>query len=166
MLVFRATADVLKSLPRSSGPEPRSDTVLGDWMVRRVVVDRRSVLVLVSERGFLPALVPAHDVKGLPSRLADVVGDRLRRLGIPERDVEAEVARMREVFVAKTRDRRLTGLAVDYGRGAEAHLRPGWSDEDLIGTEALLQTNPCLATTRDVVVPQHAVPLLFARARA
>jgi hypothetical protein len=73
VVVLRATAKVLKSLDVTAMDQDESETALGDWYVNRVVVSRRPWLLLVSARSFLSIVVPARDVRGLPSRLAEMV---------------------------------------------------------------------------------------------
>ncbi len=105
MVVLRATRIVLATLPASPVAAARSDTALGDWYLNRVVVDRRPLLLLVSSTSLLSLVVPARDVRGLPNRLADLVGTRLERLGIAQRMIERETRAMSPVAIGPTVDR-------------------------------------------------------------
>lgn len=91
MVVLRATQKVLRLLPQSGHSPALSDTALGDWYVNRIVIARQPLLLLVSEKSLLSILTPARDLKGLPQRLTEVVAARLRRLGIDEALVAAEI---------------------------------------------------------------------------
>jgi hypothetical protein len=60
------------------------------------------------------SLQPARDVKALPHQLPELVANRLEGLGIPSRLVDAEVAAMTPVSVARTVDRSVLGILVDF----------------------------------------------------
>ena len=144
MVALRATQKVLRHLP-APGPEPGPpDTALGDWFVNRLVVDRRPLLLLVSSTSLLAILEPARDVRGLPERLEPLVALRLFRLGVPPGWIEAEVAALAPVAVAKTNSRSVLGTMNDF-----AHLIPymlpvdGWGDATLRDAEARLAHTPC-----------------------
>src|SRR5215468_5885861 len=112
MVVLRATKK-LSSLLRGALPiAAPSDTALGDWYVNRIVVDRRPLLLLVSSTSLLSILIPARDVRELPSRLAAVVKARLRRCGIADQLVAAEMQAMDPVKIAPTADRSVVGIMV------------------------------------------------------
>lgn len=93
MVILRATQKVLRLLPQSGHDPGASDAALGDWYVNRIVIARQPLLLLVSEKSLLSVLSPARDVKGLPKRLPETVAARLRRLGIDETVVAAEMGR-------------------------------------------------------------------------
>jgi hypothetical protein len=54
------------------------------------MVGRNPRLLLVSSKSFLPILTWARDVRSLPDRLPDLIGERLERMGIPTPLIEAE----------------------------------------------------------------------------
>lgn len=167
MVVLRRTQKLAGSLPVGGSARARSDTALGDWYVNRLSVDHRPLLLLVSARGLLPALIPAREVASLAERLPTVVAARLRRLGVPPSVVEAEVAAMEPVVVAATDDRSVVGIMVDFAKSIPYHLEPGaWDDSTLAFAEARLAETPCHAGRRfeDVVFPKRKAPeLLLAR---
>jgi hypothetical protein len=105
MVILRPTRKVLKILPCSAEGDFLSDTALGDWYVNRVVVDRKPLLILLSSRSLLPIVLPARDIKSLPGRLPQLVAGRLERLGISGSLIDAEVAAIPPVHIAKTTDR-------------------------------------------------------------
>ena len=165
MVILRATRKLQRYLPLSPHVAGVSDTALGDWYVNRLVVDKRPLLILVSERSLLSLLVPARDVRGLPARLVDLVGTRLRRLGVPERLVCAELAAMSPVTIAPTTDRSVMGTMVDFAKVVPFHLEiGGWDDTTLPFLEARLAETPCHAARRfdEVIFPDQDTPRLLA----
>ena len=167
MVVLRATQKVLRLLPQPQHSPGASDTALGDWYVNRIVIARQPLLLLVSEKSLLSILTPARDVKGLPERLAETVATRLRRLGIDDAVVAAEIAAMDVVAVAKTADRSVTGQMVDFAKHLTYYLpENGWSEWDLQAAEGKLAQMPCRASGPfdKVIFPQDAALRLLASA--
>ena len=85
MVHLRATQKVLRRLARDRSVDRASDCALGDWFVNRVVVARQPLLIMVSSSSLLAVLEPARDVRSLPERLPEIVGRRLKRLGVETR---------------------------------------------------------------------------------
>ncbi len=167
MVILRPTRKLRTPLPVSSDPEPQSDTALGDWYVNRVVIYRRPLLLLVSSASLLAVLIPARDVRTLPNRLAEIIAQRLARLGVPRKPVDAELEAMTPLHVAPPSDRSVLGIMVDYAKMLPAFLEPGFSDHSgLMGAEELLWNNPCHAgkAAEFVVFPRKKTSeLLLAR---
>src|SRR5215468_7751037 len=99
MVILRPTQKLRSVLPSTGVASMNSDTALGDWYVNRIVVHRQPVLLLVSSSSLLPMLLPARDVRGLPSRLAGLVRARLRRCSVEVRAVEAEIQAITTVLI-------------------------------------------------------------------
>ena len=97
MVILRPTQKLRSALPLTDAADRESDTALGDWYVNRIVVDRRPLLLLVSAKALLPLLAPARDVRTLPARLPALVATALRRLGVDDALIAAEVAAMTPV---------------------------------------------------------------------
>jgi len=156
----------LKTLPQSEREGVVSDNALGDWYVNRLVIDRRPLLLLVSSASRLAIVTPARDVKGLPGRLAHTVGERLRRLGVSEAIVAAEVEATGPVRVGKTIDRSVTGQLVDFGKALRYYLPvDGWDETTLFFAEEKLAEIPCRASRSfaEVIWPRRtAIELLNA----
>lgn len=168
MVLLRATAKVLRYLPKPEAQEKESDTALGDWYVNRIVVDRKPLLVLVSSKSFLLVVLRAQEVRSLPERLPELVAGRLRRLrGVSRGQEEAERATMTPVKVAKTADRSVVGILVDYGTHVPYHLDPGPVDDTSLQlTEERLERIPWNVTQKgkEVVFPaEKTVKLLQER---
>ncbi|MEJ2539004.1 MAG: hypothetical protein P8188_03295 [Gemmatimonadota bacterium] len=157
MVHIRATAKVLRSLPLSKSTDAPPDSALGDWYANRLVIDRIPVLLLISSASLLPILLRARGVRSLPEILPAIVRARLHRLGIPAALIEAEVAAMDPVHVAKTRDRSVLGVLVDFGRMLPHYLPHDWNEGDFVDAEAKLQTTPffCSRRAREVVFPDR-----------
>jgi hypothetical protein len=146
MVILRPTRTLSNALPLSEVNSAQSDTALGDWYVNRIVVDRRPLLLLVSSTSLLPIVLPARDVRGLPSRLASLVAARLRRLGIASRTIEAETRAMSPVVIAPTESRSVLGIAVDFAKSLPYYLELGaWDDSTLQQAEDKLAETPCHA---------------------
>lgn len=159
MVVLRATQKLLRSLPQSAGELDVSDNALGDWYANRVVVDRRPLLLLVSSRSLLAIVTPARDVKTVPDRLAQIVGDRLRRLHLSEGIVASEVEATAQVRVGKTTDRSVTGQLVDFAKALPYYLpTDGWDDITLRAAEEKLAETPCHSSRplAEVIWPRQA----------
>jgi hypothetical protein len=165
MVILRPTKKLRSLLPVAE-VSTRSDTALGDWYVNRLVVQRQPLLLLVSSASLLPLVVPARDVRSLPSRLESLVALRLGRFGLDRKIVEAELRAMRPVVVAPTEDRSVLGSMVDFAKAASYYseeLRADWGLEWL---EDWLAQTPCrssLARDRVVFPNQRAPDLLQAR---
>ena len=134
-------------LPATTATPPAPDTALGDWYANRLVVYRKPLLLLLSSRALLAILLPARDLRTLPSRLGGVVAQRLRRFGIAKQLIEAEVAAMDRVHVAKTSDRAVVGIMVDFANMIPYHLdRGAWDESTLPFVEAKLAGAPCFSS--------------------
>ena len=165
MVLLRPTRKLLAALPLSAEGDEVSSTALGDWYVNRIVIDRRPLLLLLSSQSLLPILTPARDVRTLPARLPQVLAARLKRLGVPTRLVEAEVAAMPPVRIAKTIDRSVLGIMVDFAKGIPFYLEVGaWDETTLPFVEGRLAETPCHASRpfEAVIFPEKKAPELLA----
>ena len=144
MFVLRATQKVLRMLPQWANDVVVSDTALGDWYVNRITVDRQPLLILVSSTSLLAVLTQARNVKTLPSRISELVANRLRRIGIDERLIRAEVQAMDIAFVGRTRDRSVTGQMVDFAKAVPYYIPIGALDGSTLRfAEDRLGETPC-----------------------
>lgn len=165
MMILRATRKVLRYLPATGDPVGESDTALGDWYINRLVVHRQPLLLAVSARSLVPVLIRARDVATLPRRFPAIVAERLTRMGISSHLVDAETAAMLPVTVAKTVDRSVLGILVDFAQSVP-YFANGTDDRDLRNAESLLADTPCYAgrSFDQVVFPRDKTPeLLMAR---
>lgn len=167
MVVLRATKKVLTRLHGPTADAGESDTALGDWYVTRVVVDRQPLLLLISSKSSLPIIVPAKGVADLPSRLAQLVATRLRRMGIPLAWIDAEVRAMDGVVVAPTNSRSVNGILVQCAKALPSYLPiNGWDATTLPFVEHRIAETPWHAGGRfeDTIFPDMKTPELLAAA--
>ena len=164
MVIIRPVRKLYASLPLSSDTQLTSTTALGDWYIKRIVVDRHPLLILVSSTSLLTILTPARDVKGLPGRLADLVASRLKRYGVGAQLIDAERNAMSPVAIAPTADRSVIGIMIEIGKVLPLHLEiGGWDETTLPFVEAQLARTPWHAGRRDseVVWPDRAIHALL-----
>lgn len=163
MVVLRPTRKLRAALPTSDAVGV-STGALGDWYVNRLVFGHQPLLLLVSAASLLPIVVPARNVRDLPSRLADLVALRLARLRVANSLIEAELRAMTPVQIGPATDRSVLGILVDFGKGISYHLDAGWKDDDLLGLEDRLAETPCHAGKRQdlVVFPDRKARELLA----
>ena len=160
-VVLRRTEKLAGALPLSESVPDSSDTALGDWYVNRLVVDRQPLLLLVSAVTLLPLVVPARDVRGLPNCLATLIRRRLQRFRLPPACVDAEIAAMSRVCIAKTASRSVLGVMNDFAQGVPFHLPiGGWDETSLPFLEDRLAQTPIFASrpVSEVVFPERATP--------
>ncbi len=166
-VTLRRTQKLARALPLSSESPPPPDTALGDWYVNRLVVDRRPLLLVVASRTLFPILIPAREVSTLPERLPSVVASALARANMPLRQIECECAAMTPIHIAKTADRSVLGILVDFAGATALHLPVNaWDDTTLPFVEARLARTPCFASRKmsEVVFPaDHTREALAAR---
>ena len=156
MVTLRATRKLRRLLPLSTEEAAASDTALGDWYANRLVFDRRPLLLLVCARSLLAILTPAREVRALPKRLSALVAGRLKRLGIADRLIDAEVAAMEPVRVGPTVDRSVVGSMVEFGNAVSSYLPiDAWDETTFPFVESRLATIPCRVTGRlaDTIYP-------------
>jgi hypothetical protein len=163
MVILRPTRKLRSMLP-ATATTGGSDTALGDWYVNRIVVDHQPLLLLVSSTSLLPMLLPARDVRGLPRRLASIVEERLKRCGVANPSIDAEIRAMNSVVVRPTTDRSVLGIMVDFAKAVPYHLEPGrWDDLTLRVVEDRLAETPCHAgrASDRVIFPETKAPELL-----
>jgi hypothetical protein len=168
MVVLRTTHKLAAALPTTALGDETSDTALGDWFVNRLVVDRRPLLLLLSEKSLLPILTPARNVSGLPEALPELVTHRLRRLGIDPAAIERERAAMSPVMTSRTNNRSVMGFMVDFAKTIPYYLEAGaWDDSTLLFVEAKLAETPCHAGKRlsEVIWPGRVATSLLSSSR-
>lgn len=165
-VTLRRTQKLAAVLPVTIATPPAPDNALGDWYANRLVVDRKPLVLLLSSRALLAILLPARDLRSLPSRLGEVVAQRLRRAGMEKQLIDAEVAAMGQVHVSKTSDRAVVGIMVDFAKMIPYHLeRGGWDESRLLFVEAKLARAPCFSGRPgdQTVFPEVATRALMAK---
>jgi hypothetical protein len=104
-------------------------TVLGDWYANLLYLRPRQLVLAMNERTLLCALIPAAPAATVAARLRVEVGGVPRDVGVPETQVEAELAAMAHVAIGATASRAVLGCMNDaafqlehYPRGAREEL--------------------------------------------
>jgi len=134
---------------------PASSTLLGDWYANVLFVYRKPLILAVSARTLLPVLIPARDPASLLPRLAAALGEILKALGIPARQIRAEQEQMTEVTFAPTVSRQILGTMNDFDRMLDP--APG---ESLASAALQLAMAPCGPIGMES--PDRATLVLFA----
>src|SRR5881396_2641320 len=116
MFTLRCTARLRKRLgtTEDTASAPPS-TTLGDWYAH-LIFTRPQLVLCVSERTLLPALIPARDGSLLVPRLREAVGHMLRALGIGASVVASEKDAMMNAVIGKTVSRQVLGSLNDFVR--------------------------------------------------
>src|SRR5512138_1264343 len=117
MLVLRATAKLHKRLKAPVVADAgKSTTSLGAWYANLIYLERKPVILAVSEKSLLAVLLPARDLATLPQRFPGIVRDRLLRLGVPAELADREVGEKAEVVVAPTANRSVLGVLNNFAK--------------------------------------------------
>lgn len=115
MVIIRCTKRLLLRLPSWEwGPCPKSTTVLGDWCGNQILVGSRRMILVISERSRLPALLPVQDVPRLHTAIPSAVSEVLRCISVPGPRIEREVEAMSELLFTPTNSRSLLGSLNDF----------------------------------------------------
>jgi hypothetical protein len=125
VVIIRPTGDLAKRMKVKLKPvNAHSETRLGDWYSRDVVIENQQYILCVSEHGRLPIIFKAAPYSDFPTRLPDMVSAVLRGIGIPDEKVRVEVSQMREAILAKTANRSVLGSMNEFRftlqRGSQA----------------------------------------------
>ncbi|MGH7288587.1 MAG: DUF6933 domain-containing protein [Myxococcota bacterium] len=162
MIVLRCTRKLASRLTLTPGAEDLQPTArLGDWYAGVLNVGHQRFVHCVSEKSLLSVVLPARDVRQLPSRVPGAVASLLTRLGVPAAVVEAEVSAMLPVCVGLTRSRSVVGSLVELGREAAFRLSPG--APPTADVELALAAVPCLKLEPDAMPFRTAAALLGVR---
>jgi hypothetical protein len=141
VFTLRCTARLLRRLnaPVAAAP-PTSDGMLGDWYANLLHVGRLQLVLAISEKTFLPVVAPAAPGTGLVARLREATATQLRLLGIPDDAVEAEIRAMQHAVYARTANRQVLGILVDFARAVPYYLD---QDPSLRSVARRLAETPC-----------------------
>jgi hypothetical protein len=119
---------------------PESTTRLGDWHANLVHVGRVQLVLAMSDKTFLPVVLPGAPISTLAARLPVAVGDVLRALGVPAIDVEREQAAMSAVVFGKAVNRQVLGVMVDFAQALPFYID---STPSLLALSLKLAGTPC-----------------------
>ena len=120
MLTLRCTTRLLSQLKvKPEPPPPASTTKLGDWYANLLHIGRTQLVLAVSEHTFLPVIVPASPVNSLVLRLRAGVVEVVRAVGVAEAAVRVEDGEMNDVAFAKTNNKVVVGVMVEFAKALE-----------------------------------------------
>lgn len=126
MYNFRVTAKVGKQLKMPLLDNHLTPTtLLGDWYVNLLIIQKQQVLLLVSERTLLPVLIQAKDLARFPLRFPSALREMLRALKISDAKIDAELNQMMKWGLAKTASRQVLGSMNDFANMLEAYIDDG-----------------------------------------
>lgn len=114
MLILRPTATLARRLrrqPIASGL--KSDTVLGDWYAKDLVLGRTPYILAACEHARLPILLKASPFESFPERLPAALAQVLAGIGARPTAIEEEIRRMSVIALARTDNRSLVGTLID-----------------------------------------------------
>jgi len=115
MLVLRPTAKLAKRMGAATLPcDAKSTGRLGDWYANLLYISRLQIVLAVSEKTLLPAVLRAKDVAALPEFLPAAVGEVLSTIGVPQVAIERELREMEQVIFSKTANRQVLGSMNDF----------------------------------------------------
>ena len=145
MTTLRCTRKLARRLTITPGAEDlRPTNRLGDWYANALNIGHRRLVLCVNEKSLLSVILPARDLRQLPSRLPDAVRSLLRRLGVPPEIAASEIEAMLPISVGLTRSRSVVGSMVDLGREATFLLAPPGPHSPVADVELALAGVPCL----------------------
>jgi hypothetical protein len=164
MFAVRCTRNLLS---RSSSLELRTPvpptTILGDWYANILFVRPEHLALCISEKSLLPVVTTAKDLKNLPNRVARGAREVLLAIGVPEAQVQAELAEMKEGYLAPTANRRVLGSLNDFMFHLEYRLH-SQPELTLLEQALKLAAIPCGAI--EYAFPREAALACFASAKA
>jgi hypothetical protein len=132
MFTLRCTRKLLRRIDETPSSEAVAPTtVLGDWYANLLYLRPQQLVLAMNERTLLCALVPAAPAATVAERLRFGVGGLLRDIGVPEANVEAELAAMEHVAIGATASRAVLGCMNDAVYQLGAYPRGARGDFDL-----------------------------------
>jgi hypothetical protein len=140
-----------------------STTLLGDWYANILFVRPEHLVLCLSEKTLLPVIVQAKDVKSLPRRVAEATEQVLRAVGIPEAEIEAELAEMQQGYLATTASRKVLGCLNDFMFHFELQYK---ELSGLTLLEHALRLAEMPSAVLEFAFPNEATSALFATQRA
>ncbi|MBI5481907.1 MAG: hypothetical protein HY906_23835 [Deltaproteobacteria bacterium] len=108
MFSLHCTARLLEALRVEPRPPPAATTRLGSWYAN-LLPGRRPAVVCVSERTFLPVVLPQEGAR-LPLLLPEALAALLQALDVPRHLIEQERLAMAQVTWARTESRSVLGV--------------------------------------------------------
>ncbi len=132
--------------------------MLGDWFATAMFW-RPQVVMFVNERTLLPVFVSLAPAATLFERAPAAIGSVLRRHGVSDAVVAAEVAAMHDVRLAPTNNRSILGVMNGFTEHSERRFQAGLVDlEELSMAVSLLPVSPLMQRE---VAPDRELAAVF-----
>ena len=163
MYILRPTLNLASKMKTTlSLNESSSTTLLGDWYANCFSVHRQQMILCVSEKTRLSVVMNAAPYSDFPNRFPLALQDVLRAIGIPEEMIELEIREMRELSLAKARNRSITGTLNEFIFQIEHKLTYEYGEplNNFLDCSLYLSEVPCLTMTPSW--PKQAVLEAFA----
>jgi hypothetical protein len=130
VLVVRGTKKLRDRVKGAIAHDPTpSTTALGDWFATALFW-RPQVAMLVNEATLLPVFLPLAPAATLLDRAPVAIAGALRRHGLDDTIVDAELHEMRQVQLAATNNRSVLGVMNEYAFLGELQWQAGGLDLD------------------------------------
>lgn len=157
MLFLHCTQKLLKRLKPDmiEGGSGTSTAKLGNWYAT-VLPWRPQVAMLVNERTLLPVLMPLAPAASLAVRFPGALIEILAAHGVPRSFIDSEVREMQVVKYAKTQNRSVVGIMMEFTHLAQAY-RADDQPNELIELSLKLARTPCSPLYKGPVSPERAL---------
>jgi hypothetical protein len=115
MIIFHVTEKVRRRLKKPLDQYSQDhSSLLGNWYVNLLIVRRKHILLIVSEKTLLPVIIPAKFLSEFPNRFPDALSDVLIEIGIGHEKIQKELSTLTDWRLCKTIDRRILGSMNDF----------------------------------------------------
>ncbi|MGH3914321.1 MAG: DUF6933 domain-containing protein [Pseudonocardiaceae bacterium] len=139
---MRATQKLLHRVgPPTLQDGEQSTTLLGEWYATALFW-KPQVALLVNETTLLPVLMPLAPAGTLSTRIAQQIATVLTAHGTPSAIVDDELQRMRPCRFARTANRSVVGIMIEFTHLVEVRHDSN-PDPDLLELALRLATTPC-----------------------
>jgi uncharacterized protein DUF6933 len=143
MSTLLCTRRLVRRLGETPQEGPSTSTKrLGDWYANLLNVERKQLVICMSDRTLLSVLVPIRDPKRLRARVRDAVGRLLTQLGVPEDLVAAEIEGMDQMTIGKAVSLSRLASLQDFAQSAKFRARDDGPSVDLATLQMELAQTP------------------------
>jgi hypothetical protein len=155
MLYLHCTKKLLNRLKCEVITSGTSTTSLGNWYATALLW-KPQIALFVNERTLLPVLMPLAPVSSLAARFPRFLAQVLAAHGIQPPFIEQELLNMQEVRYAKTTNRSVVGIMMQFSHFAEGY-RGSDKMNDLVELSLKMARMPCSPLYKGPVFPDKAL---------
>ena len=110
MIIVRPVADLAKRMKlKLTQSEQTSTNLLGDWYAIDIMLNRKHYVLCMSEKARLAIVLNAAPYASFHQRLQENLKLLLKEIGITPDKINAELAEMEQIILAKTTNRSILG---------------------------------------------------------